>query len=274
MVPAYTKNETLLRVTDLHLTRDKNKILEGINLEVKNIVRPNMQQGQVCGLLGPSGIGKTQLFRCLAGLQKPTSGTIQVTEKQLPVTAGMVGVVEQNYVLFNWRTVLDNLIIAARQHGHSKKESREQAYAMLDKFKLVEKANVYPQQLSGGQRQRIAIAKQLLCSNHFLLMDEPFSGLDPIMKDVVCHTITEVSELDELNTIIVTTHDIESAVAIADTLWLLGRERDAAGKVVSGAKVAEVYDLIEAELAWHPGIQETPKFSEFVRGVKQRFRTL
>src|SRR5256885_15235755 len=101
---AYERKQRLLTVSNLSLAFGDKTILHDINLQVDDIVRPNMEQGQVVALLGPSGIGKTQLFRCLSGLQQPTSGKVLVTEKLVPVEAGMVGVVTQDYRLFLHRT--------------------------------------------------------------------------------------------------------------------------------------------------------------------------
>ncbi|MGZ3160065.1 MAG: hypothetical protein ACXU7H_13340, partial [Burkholderiaceae bacterium] len=123
-------------------------------------------------------------------------------------------------------------------------------------------------------RQRVAIAQQLLCSSHFLLMDEPFSGLDPQAKAQVCDAILKVSTMDELNTIIVVTHDIEASITIADTLWLLGRDFDANGKALAGAKIKYKYDLIARGLAWHDDIDKTPEFFELSKELKQRFSEL
>ncbi len=102
---------------------------------------------------------------------------------------------------------------------------------MLDRFNLRKQAALYPAQLSGGQKQRAAIAQQLLCSDHFLLLDEPFSGLDVIMIEKVSEMIVEIACTHELNTVIIVSHDIVSTAAIADTLWLMGRDRDANGNI-------------------------------------------
>ena len=135
-------------------------------------------------------------------------------------------------------------------------------------------ARCYPVQLSGGQRQRCAIIQQILCSDHFLLMDEPFSGLDLFMLEKTCTLIQKVANMHDLNTIIVVTHDITAAACVADHLWLMGRDRDAGGKLIPGAHIVETYDLIERDLCWHPGIITQPLFMEFVREVKERFRSL
>lgn len=277
MIATYALNETLIRVENVSLKLGGHQILKNVNAEIKNIVRPDVaNQGQVVGFLGPSGIGKTQLLKILAGLQKePYDGKVLITEKGLPVKAGMVGVVTQNYLLFDNYTVLTNLTVAAKQTGASYEESRKKAYEMLDRFGLRDRAKLYPAQLSGGQRQRIAIAQQLLCSEHFLLMDEPFSGLDPIMKDNVCGFVTsEVAAAHELNTVIIVTHDIRAALAVSDHIWMLGRDRDAGGNIVPGAYLKEVYNLIDMGLAWHKDIKLTKEFSDFVREIEEKFREL
>ncbi|HEX8956905.1 MAG TPA: ATP-binding cassette domain-containing protein, partial [Burkholderiaceae bacterium] len=146
--------------------------------------------------------------------------------------------------------------------------------ALLTEFELADKALAYPAALSGGQRQRVAIAQQLLCSSHFLLMDEPFSGLDPRAKAKVCETILKISTLDELNTIIVVTHDVDASIAIADTIWLLGREFDGDGRPLPGAAIRCKYDLIARGLAWHEGIEDTPEFHALSLEIKRKFAEL
>jgi polar amino acid transport system ATP-binding protein/sulfate transport system ATP-binding protein len=249
-------------------------ILREVNLEVRDLVRPGCTTGQVVGLLGPSGIGKTQLFRVLAGLQQPSSGTVRLTAAGTPVTAGAVGVVAQDYPLFEHRTVLGNLLVAGAQAGLARAVAQEKARALLTRFGLAHLANAWPARLSGGQRQRVAIAQQVLCSEHFLLMDEPFSGLDPMAVDEVCALITELASLDTLNTIIIVTHDIAAAAAVCDHLWLLGRDRDAQGEVVPGARVQATYDLVERGVAFVPDVTATAQYRELVAEVRAAFRTL
>ena len=261
----YEVRDPIMTIEDVSLSFGKKQILRGIKAQILDIVG----HGQVVGLLGPSGIGKTQLFRILAGLQKPTTGTVKLQPDNRIVTAGSVGVVAQNYPLFKHRTVMSNLMLAATNAGLSKKDAIEKVNGYLERFKLMDQAGCYPQQLSGGQRQRIAIAQQLLCSEHLLLMDEPFSGLDPIMNDEVCALISEVAGLHELNTIIVITHDHRSAIKVADTLWLMGRDEG-----VPGAYIKYSYDLIDRDLAWHPDISATPQFTTFAREIKEKFKTL
>jgi len=269
-----TYGETLLKIDHVSLSYDDKVVLRDVNAEIRDIVREGRTQGQVVGFLGPSGIGKTQLFRIVAGLNHPTSGQVLVNSTLTPVKAGMVGVVPQNYPLFENRTIFSNLILAAKQMHKNSESAHEQVLKYLKRLDMLDQAQLYPAQISGGQRQRIAIAQQLLCSEHFLLMDEPFSGLDLVMEAKVCELINEIACLDDLNTIIVVTHDVTAAASVADHLWLMGRDRDEGGRVIPGARIQETYDLIERDLCWHPEITNSPRLLEFVREVKERFHTL
>lgn len=264
----------ILRVENVSLALGGNLILRDVDLTVRDLRRPGMVSGQVLGLLGPSGIGKTRLFRIVAGLDQPDKGRVLIGEKAVPVQRGMVGVVAQNYPLFNHRTVIDNLIVAGRQAGLDGKAARAKAESFLKRFHLQDRDRLYPVQLSGGQRQRVAIAQQFMCSEHFLLMDEPFSGLDPLAVDRVAELISEVACMHELNTIVVVTHDIPAAIEVADTIVLLGRDRDEKGNVIPGARVQEVYNLIERGLAFRKGITTTPEFLDLMREILARFPTL
>lgn len=269
----YSVGERLLTIENLSLSYDQ-PVLNQVSANIDNLIREGKNQGQVVCLLGPSGIGKTQLFRCIAGLQAPDGGEVSLNGSKKPVTPGQVGVVAQHYPLLNHRTVLGNLLVAARRKTTHAQTAEAQALAMLERLGLAGQALCYPAALSGGQRQRIAIAQQLLCSSHFLLMDEPFSGLDPQAKSTICEMILQLSTADELNTIIVVTHDIESSLRIADTLWLLGRDHDSCGRPLPGASIRYRYDLIERGFAWHSEIESTPEFFALSTEIKQRFATL
>lgn len=258
----YTKAECIFAVKGVSLSYGDKQVLRDVNVDVNNITRPGMKQGQVVALLGPSGIGKTQLFRCIAGLQ-PFSGELTMFDK--PVKAGEVGVVQQTYPLMNHRTVWSNLMLAA----HRIPERITEAERLLVHFGLTDKRAAYPLELSGGQRQRIAIIQQLVCSSYFLLMDEPFSGLDVVAKERVMETIRTVTSAHELNTVIFTTHDIESAVALADDIWVLGRE---AGK--PGATIVKRLDLAALGLAWSADVQRHPAFWPTVMELRDLFPKL
>ena len=276
----YTTGETLLQIEKVSFARGRNLILRDVDLTIKNLVRPNLQQGQVGALLGPSGVGKTTLLRLLAGLETPDAGTISLADGQ-PITRGQIGVVAQHYPLFAHRTVLGNLVVAGKQTGIGGRAARDRALELLDRFDLREQAASYPSQLSGGQRQRAAIAQQFMGCDGFLLLDEPFSGLDIIAQQSVIHLIAEMAARDEKMTFLVITHDIAAAMQIADTIWLMGRDQTSShGEAVAvpsampGARIQQTYNLVERGLAWRLNIAELPEFDALRKEIRARFASL
>lgn len=265
-------HEPVLEVKNVNISYDR-PILRDLSFEVLNITRPGMTQGQVVAILAPSGMGKSQAFRCISGLNKPNSGAI-LLHGGAQVEVGKVGVVAQNYPLFEHMTVLENVLTAAKIKTKDAKTAHDVAMKILERFGLADQRNLYPRNISGGQQQRTAIAQQMVCSGHLLLMDEPFSGLDVLVQQEVQAMISELATADELNTIVITTHSIGSALAIADDVILLGRERDAKGAAIPGANVRFRYNLIEEGLAWHPEITQMPRFAEIEREIRARFREL
>lgn len=270
----YSFGETLLKVENVCLDYDGKPVLKNVNIEIKNITRPNITTGQVVGFLGPSGIGKTQLFRIIAGLNKPTSGQVSIHGSNHPVQAGEVGVVAQSYPLFEHRTILSNLLLSAKQKEKDSKVAKDKVLSLLNEFELSDKIHHYPMQLSGGQRQRCAIIQQILCSEHFLLMDEPFSGLDLLMLEKTCALLSKIAGMHDLNTIVVVTHDIAAAASVSDHIWLMGRDTDVNGNKIPGSRIVKEYNLIDRNLCWHPEISRTSQFSDFVREIKEEFKHL
>jgi polar amino acid transport system ATP-binding protein/sulfate transport system ATP-binding protein len=263
----------VLTVEDVWQKLGETQVLEGVTFHIDDRTRPGVVTGQVVALLGPSGVGKTRLIRLIAGLDAPDKGQIAgVGGKALE--AGSVGVVFQNYPLLRHRTLLGNLLMAGVANDLSHQDAKKNANELLERFDLAGRAGHYPAQVSGGQRQRAAIAQQMMKQKQLLLMDEPFSGLDPVSLDTVMHLVVEVANMDDLNTVVVVTHDIRSALAVADTVLMLGRERNEKGKVTSGARIQKQYDLVAEGLAWRPDIEHEPRFAELERDVKAGFRTL
>ena len=262
----------LLRVKDVCVSLGGKRILDHLSFAVRDVHRPGFQQGQVVALLGPSGCGKTTLFRRIAGLDKVDSGQILIGPSGLPTEAGLVGVVMQQYHLLNHRSVLGNMLVAGRQAGLSAHAAQAKAKSLLDTFDLYDRAYDWPAALSGGQRQRIAIAQQLMCSEHMLLMDEPFSGLDPKQKEVACALISRVASMHEENTILIVTHDVESAVKICDEILVIGR-RDPKDRA-SGSHIRATIDLKERGIAWRTDNEMLPEFNRTVREIKALFQTL
>lgn len=283
--PAATvRLKPLLSVQGVSLSFGSKLVLREVTIAVDDLQRTSGEvTGQIVAFLGPSGIGKSQLLRIIAGLQKPTAGQVLVGEKQEPVRPGSVGMVSQQYRLYPNRTVVGNLMVAAQQKITKwyqrfdpimKSHCMRECVGIMDQFGLISLGNQYPSQLSGGQRQRVAIAQQLLCSEHFILLDEPTTGLDPISKQKVCDLIVKVANQDELNTVILVTHDIQAAVAIADTIWVMGRDHDEKGQILPGARIVKTYDLIQRGLCWHPEIRKMPEYAALVEELQDQFGDL
>jgi ABC-type nitrate/sulfonate/bicarbonate transport system ATPase subunit len=271
---SYEFKNTILKVENVSLSIGGNPILRDVNVDIRDVVRPGVTQGQIVGFLGPSGIGKTKLFEVLAGLIQPDTGQVLIGDPLTPVKIGRVGVVQQSYPLFNHRTVMGNLRVAVDQKGIPSNERHDKCTEMLAHFGLEGYANRFPAELSGGQRQRVAIAQQLLCSDNFLLLDEPFSGLDIIMIERVCQLLRTIATLQEQNTIIIVSHDIESTASIADTLWCMGRDQDAQGNFIPGAKIKHTFNLMDRGLAWQDNVMSRPEFHNLVDEVRRVFKTL
>lgn len=235
-------------------------------------IEDNEDKPQIVSLLGPSGAGKTTALRIIAGLDEPTSGCVMITNgvknQMRPVRLGDVGVVFQRYPLFDDLNVLNNLVEPAVRRGLSKKDAKEKAVRYLDKFDLVKQGLAWPVQLSGGQRQRVAILQQLMQDRHFIILDEPFSGLDPVNIQNVINLITRIANQHTLNTFIIITHDVTSALIVSDHVYLLGRERDGKGTPIPGSKVMKEYDLAAEGLAYQSGLEDLPRFAEIRKEIK------
>lgn len=262
----YKREEVILKVENVFMSYDR-PILRDVSFEVHNVTRPNINQGQVISLIGRSGIGKTQLFKILSGLLEPKSGAVRIGSDLHPVVAGEVGIVPQNYILFNHRTILENLQLGLR--GSTAKLQEKEKEALINdyaaKFALTEHLKKFPMQLSGGQRQRVSIIQQILTGNKFILLDEPFSGLDPVIKDKVVELLVTISGLDEHNTLIIVSHDIENSLAISDTAFILANQPNK-----EGATITEKIDLIEMGLSWNPEIKMNKNFIDLVSQMKFR----
>ena len=274
---SYTKQDVLLQATDVSLSYDRKCILYDIPFTVRAIVRPGLQQGQVVSLVGRSGIGKTQLFRLLSGLQRPDSGEITIRERvpsarpdgsiqvyrERIVQPGDMGVIFQNYYQFGWRTVQQSLMLAARQNKALTGKEEDAIRQYTQQFDIADVLSRYPAQLSGGQQQRVSIIQQLLKGSDFLLLDEPFSGLDVCVLDKVVELLLQVSLSDELKTLIIVSHDIATAAAISDTVFILGKKPGHEGSTL----VREI-DLIERGLAWRKDVRQEKAFGDTIQEIK------
>jgi ABC-type nitrate/sulfonate/bicarbonate transport system ATPase subunit len=258
------------------------KVLDRVSFNICDLP----QHGQVVTILGPSGVGKTTLLDIITGAIRNTifrpnryEGRVQVYDDVLgtpvDIKPGMVGKVTQNYFFEPYYTVGKNLENAVRKRKElSKQEQDAKVDEMLENFDMTEFRDRYRTELSGGQKQRVAIMQQLLCSDHYVVLDEPFTGLDPIMKDHVAALLNKVADFDEHNTLIVVTHDVTQALACSDTLLLLGRDFDASGNPKPGARIQKIYDLVSYGLAYQPDVMQLPQFGELMKELRADFKRL
>lgn len=190
---------------------------------VFNNVSLKLKKGEVISLVGKSGSGKSTLLKCINRLENIDNGKIKfkgidISEISPVELRQKIGIVFQDYNLFEHLTVLDNLIIGLiKIKGYSKKDSVHKALNILKKVDLDDKKDKYPDELSGGQKQRVAIARTLLMEPDIILLDEPTSALDKEMKDSVLELINEL--VDEDMTLIVVSHEDEFIDKVSDRIF-------------------------------------------------------
>ena len=190
-------------------------VLEDINLTIDD--------GELVCLLGPSGCGKTTLLRLIAGLDKPTSGEIVANGEVVKKPSGDRAVIFQQYSLFPWLNVLQNVMYGLERSGkHSKEENIAAAERYLKSVGLIDFKDSYPHELSGGMKQRVAIIRSLLNHSPILLMDEPFSAVDMQNRHSLQEQLIGVWKRFE-NTIVFVTHDVDEAVYLADKIVMLDK---------------------------------------------------
>lgn len=185
--------------------------LENISLTVED--------GEFLCILGPSGCGKSTLLRILACLNKQSAGEV-IVHKALQNHRPENAVVFQEYAIFPWRTVSENVSFGLEMRGVSKAERIERTDQYLQKVGLVQFSNHYPYQLSGGMKQRVALARALATDPEVLLMDEPFGALDAQTRSVLQEELLRIWE-GEKKTVVYVTHSIEEAIVLGDRVVLM-----------------------------------------------------
>ncbi|WP_296859049.1 ABC transporter ATP-binding protein, partial [uncultured Methanobrevibacter sp.] len=206
------------------MTNEDLVVLKDINLHIDD--------GEFVCFLGPSGCGKTTLLRLIAGLDQPTSGEIVADGEVVKKPSGDRTVIFQQYSLFPWFTVLQNVVFGLQMTKNgTKKEYIEAAERYLDSVGLIDFKDSYPHELSGGMKQRVAIIRSLLNHSPILLMDEPFSALDMQNRHKLQEQLIGVWKRFE-NTIVFITHDVDEAIFLADKIVILDRNPGRIAKIV------------------------------------------
>ncbi|MCC7553411.1 MAG: ABC transporter ATP-binding protein [Methanobacteriaceae archaeon] len=199
------------------------KVLENINFDIND--------GELICLLGPSGCGKTTLLRLIAGLEKANSGEIYVNDELVSKPSKDRGFIFQQYSLFPWLNVLDNVMFGLNLTNESKEENLKSAKRYLERVGLSDVENNYPHELSGGMKQRVAIIRSLLNHTPVLLMDEPFSALDMQNRHKLQEQLIGVWKRFE-NTIVFVTHDVDEAVYLGDKIVIMDKNPGKVKKIV------------------------------------------
>lgn len=171
---------------------------------VLNQINLTIAQGERWALIGPSGCGKSSLLHLLAGLQPVTAGQVLYQGRPLLTPHREISVILQEYGLFPWKTVEQNVALPLVLQKRTKAEVRAHTAQLLAQLKLTEHSKKYPAQLSGGQRQRVAIARALIGQPNVLLMDEPFSALDALTRETMQNIVLDLCEQRQLTLVLVT----------------------------------------------------------------------
>jgi NitT/TauT family transport system ATP-binding protein len=187
-----------------------------------NPINLNVAEGEFLCIVGPSGCGKTTLLRMIAGLDFPTSGRVMEGEIEITGPSRERGYVFQQYSLFPWRDVRDNVAFGLEMEGLEKKERYSKAREYLKLVGLSPYEKSYPRELSGGMKQRVAIARSLVNDPHVLLMDEPFSALDVQTRHKLQEELVRIWS-QEQKTVIFVTHNVDEAVFLADRVVVLSQ---------------------------------------------------
>ena len=207
-----------IEVVDLHMAYPINgnsigaKVLDGISFSVKN--------GSFVSVLGPSGCGKSTLIKIIAGLLLPTQGIVKVDGNGIKGPSSDRTVIFQEYGLFEWKTVIENVEFGLKAKGMPKNERLDIAQKYIDMVHLRGSERKYPRELSGGMKQRAAIARALAVNPECILMDEPFSALDSQTRLLLQEEILEIWEVTR-KTILLITHNVEEAVFLSDRIIVL-----------------------------------------------------
>jgi NitT/TauT family transport system ATP-binding protein len=192
----------------------------GTAIEVLHDINLSVADGEFVCLLGPSGCGKSTIVNLVAGLERPSAGTILVDGTPVAGPDPSRTVVFQDAALFPWLSVLGNVEFGLRMAGTPAPKRRSRALEYLRLVHLSKFVHAYPHQLSGGMKQRVAIARALVLQPDILLLDEPFAALDAQTRSVLQNELLEIWELAR-PTILFVTHNVREATGLADRVYVI-----------------------------------------------------
>ena len=215
--------KNILEVKNLSYSFGNNPILKNINIHVN--------ENEMVAIVGSSGVGKSTLFNLIAGVLKKQTGEITIDGSNDYI--GKVAYMLQKDLLFEHKTIINNVILPLIIAKVNKKEALEEGNKILKQFNLDKYANKYPQQLSGGMRQRVALIRTYMFKRKIFLLDEAFSALDAITKKELHKWYLDLKKEFNLTTLLIT-HDIEEAVFLSDRIYILGNKP---GEIIGEIKI-------------------------------------
>ena len=223
---------------------------------VLNDVSFQVEEGEFVSLLGPSGCGKTTTLTIIAGFQKPNAGKIVVNGKEVTKPGPDRSFMFQNYALFPWLKVGENIEYPMKKKKMPKEERKKKLSELLEMAQLTQYENYYIHEISGGMKQRVALLRALACDPQVLLMDEPFGALDPHTKSMMQLLMREIWETEH-PTVVFITHDIDEAVFLANKIYVMSARP---GKVI---KEVNVYLPHKRNL----DLKDSPEFIKIRKGI-------
>ncbi len=213
----------------------------------------NVNEREFVSIVGPSGCGKTTLLAIIAGLRKPSSGSVKIFGKPLSEARDYTALTPQRDQLFEWRTILGNVTLGPEIKRTKTRETTEYALRLLEKYGLKECAKKRPSELSGGMRQRAGLIRTLVTNPELLLLDEPFSALDFQTRLEVCDDVYRIIR-EEQKTALLVTHDINEAISLSDRIIVL-TERP--------ARVKSIYNITIDKALSPLKRREMPEFQKY-----------
>ena len=228
---------------------------DGGSVRALDDVSFSVADGEFVCLVGPSGCGKTTLFRVVAGLTEATDGRVLLDGTEVTAPTTDMGVVFQEYHLFPWLTVEENVGFGLERSDRPAAERDRRVDEMLDLVGLTEFRDAYPKSLSGGMKQRVAIARALAVDPDLLLMDEPFGAVDAQTREMLQRELLDVWASTG-KTVLFVTHDVAEAVTLADRV------------VVMAAEPGRVREVVDVDVE-RPRERGDAAFAEYVGRVRE-----
>lgn len=251
---------------------EENVVLKDVSFDV--------QEGEFVSLLGPSGCGKTTTLTIIAGFQKPNSGKIVVNGKEVSKPGPDRSFMFQNYALFPWLKVGENIEYPMKKMKVPKAERKQKLKELLEMAQLTDYENYYIHEISGGMKQRVALLRAIACDPQVLLMDEPLGAVDFQMRQLLQMQLESILQ-QKKTTALMVTHDVDESIYLSDRVIVMSRDH---GKLLADVKIElprprdrtnpqyhayvdQLTTILKGALSGGVFTQEDKDLMEFIQGV-------